>query len=82
MNKIYIGDGVYVEWDGYAFVLTTENGIEITNTIVLEPDVYHSLKLYCDAPPPATDAVDPADPHSVDPTPRASNSSSASDVIE
>ena len=37
--KRYLGDGVYVEFDGYALVLTAENGIEATNTIVLEPDV-------------------------------------------
>jgi hypothetical protein len=43
MAKRYIGDGVYVDFDGYALVLTTENGIEVTNTIVLEPEVYHNL---------------------------------------
>ncbi len=46
MSKTYIGDGVYCEFDGYAFVLTTENGIEITNTIVLEPEVYSALIKY------------------------------------
>jgi hypothetical protein len=42
-RKKYIGDGVYCEFDGYAFVLTTENGIDVTNTIVLEPEVYLNL---------------------------------------
>lgn len=46
MNKSYIGDGVYVEHDGYGLVLTTENGIEVTNSIVLEPEVYGALLKY------------------------------------
>lgn len=41
--KQYLGDGAYVEYDGYSLVLTTENGIEVTNRIVLEPDVYAAL---------------------------------------
>ena len=44
--KSYIGDGVYVEFDGYYLILTTENGIETTNRIVLEPDVYRFLTKY------------------------------------
>jgi hypothetical protein len=49
MNKEYIGDGVYVEFDGFAFVLTTErheNGVSRTETIVLEPDVFDALTRY------------------------------------
>jgi hypothetical protein len=42
-TKEYIGDGVYVSWDGYHVVLTTENGIETTNTIYLEPSVQIEL---------------------------------------
>ncbi len=44
--KEYIGDGVYVEHDGYALVLTTENGISVTNRIVLEAEVYEALTGY------------------------------------
>lgn len=44
--KQYLGDGVYIEFDGYSLILTTENGIEVTNTIYLEPDVYHALLVY------------------------------------
>jgi hypothetical protein len=43
MNKTYLGDGVYADFDGFAVVLTTENGMEVTNTIVLEPDVIWAL---------------------------------------
>lgn len=42
-TKMYLGDSVYCEFDGYAFVLTTENGEGPSNTIVLEPDVLQAL---------------------------------------
>jgi hypothetical protein len=45
--KLYIGDGVYAEIDGYGnLVLTTENGFETTNTIVIEDAVLSSLLVY------------------------------------
>lgn len=44
--KEYIGDSVYADFDGYAFVLTTENGIGPSNTIVLEPQIMEALKEY------------------------------------
>ncbi len=43
MDKTYIGDGCYAETDGYAVHLTTENGIDTTNRIVLEPEVLAAL---------------------------------------
>ena len=46
MEKRYIGDGVYVEFDGYGLVLTTEDGIGVTNRIVLEQEVYQSMVQY------------------------------------
>lgn len=45
-NKCYLGDGVYIAHDGYSLILTTENGISITNTIVLEPEVVAALSAY------------------------------------
>ena len=54
MSKEYLGDGAYVDFDGYALVLTTENGIHVTNRIVLEPEVYSALVRYVErlsAPP-------------------------------
>lgn len=45
-NKAYIGDGVYVEFDGYSVILTTENGIDTTNEIVLEPEVLRKFNEY------------------------------------
>ncbi len=41
--KHYLGDGVYVDWDGYGLVLTTEDGINVTNAIILEPEVFTAL---------------------------------------
>ncbi len=45
-GKRYLGDGAYVEFDGYAFVLTAEDGIRVTHRIVLEPEVYTALTRY------------------------------------
>lgn len=43
-HKCYLGDGVYVDVDGYGgLVLTTENGISVQNEIVMEASVYHAL---------------------------------------
>lgn len=41
--KEYLGDGVYAVFDGHAIVLTTENGVCITNTIYVEPQVLEAL---------------------------------------
>lgn len=48
INKQYIGDGVYAEFDDEraAVVLTTENGIEVTNIIVIDANVWGALKDY------------------------------------
>lgn len=45
MEKAYIGDGVYVEEGSFKgeVVLTTSNGMQDTNTIVLEPSVVKAL---------------------------------------
>lgn len=44
--KTYLGDSVYVDFDGYHLVLTTENGGDASNTIYLEPTVYTALTRY------------------------------------
>jgi hypothetical protein len=46
--KTYLGDGVYASCDGYHIRLTTENGIETTNEIFLEPAVARKLLEYYD----------------------------------
>ncbi len=49
-RKVYLGDGAYAEFDGYDVVLTTENGIEETNRIVLDPDVLSALLRFIEQP--------------------------------
>lgn len=47
MNKKYLGDGVYISFDGYHFILTVEDGTPVpTNTIYLEPTVMFALLEY------------------------------------
>ena len=41
--KKYMGDAVYADFDGYHIVLTTEDGIKVSNTIFLEPSVFDAL---------------------------------------
>jgi hypothetical protein len=45
-GKAYLGDSVYVDFDGVALWLTTEDGISETNRIGLEPAVYRALTEY------------------------------------
>lgn len=45
-KKAYLGDGVYVIEEYGGLTLTTENGISVTNTIFLEPEVYAALLKY------------------------------------
>jgi hypothetical protein len=42
-SKTYVGDGVYADWNRGELILTTEDGIRVTNVIVLEPTVLQSL---------------------------------------
>ena len=45
-HKVYIGDSVYADFDGYHVILTTENGAGPDNTIYLEPRVFDALVTY------------------------------------
>ena len=42
-NKDYIGEGVYVEYDGYSIWLKTGNPDNPTSKICLEPHVLNAL---------------------------------------
>lgn len=46
--KDYVGDGCYVDFDGFGIILTTENGIATTNMIYLEPDALAALNRYAE----------------------------------
>ncbi len=53
MKKAYLGDGVYVEYDGFHLVLTTEDGAHVTNSsskrICMEPQVIQAFHDYTKA---------------------------------
>ena len=42
----YIGDGVYVEYDGHSIILKANSHLEPTDTIYLEPAVLSALIKY------------------------------------
>lgn len=44
--KRYLGDGVYIEFDGDGFWLITSDGISDTNRIYIELEVYQALKAF------------------------------------
>lgn len=46
MHKTYLGDGVYASVEQGGLVLTTENGVSVTNTIVMEPEVLSAFLAY------------------------------------
>ena len=45
-QKIYLGDSVYAQTEGYYITLTTENGYGPSNTIHLEPQELRALMEY------------------------------------
>jgi|WetSurMetagenome_2_1015567.scaffolds.fasta_scaffold400748_1 hypothetical protein len=44
--KQYLGDGVYIDYNGFDCILTTEDGISTTNQIVMEPKVIEAFNRY------------------------------------
>jgi hypothetical protein len=42
----YIGDSVYMEFDGYSFLIFTDNGMGRENVIWLEPEVVNKMFAY------------------------------------
>ena len=47
-NKDYLGDGVYADFDGFGITLTAENGVTVSDTIYLEPQVLEALNRYAE----------------------------------
>lgn len=45
-SKMYLGDSVYVEYDGHDVRISTNNGEEDRNTIYLNPDIIINLLEY------------------------------------
>ena len=48
MNKEYLGDGLYVEFDGYQIRLFASNGMKDTGEVFLEPEVLRSFIKYAE----------------------------------
>ena len=48
IEKRYLGDSVYADFDGYHIILTTENGLpgDPSNRIALESDTLAALNKY------------------------------------
>jgi nitrogen-specific signal transduction histidine kinase len=46
VNKVYLGDSVYVEIERGMFKLTTENGMGPSNTIFMEVEVFDAFAEY------------------------------------
>ena len=44
--KRYLGDGVYAAVERGMVKLTTEDGVEVSNVVFLEPEVVEALKLF------------------------------------
>lgn len=45
-KKVYLGDGLYANFDGYQVALTAENGICVTNVVYLDPQVARAFEQY------------------------------------
>lgn len=43
IEKTYLADGIYFDFDGFSIVLTTENGFSVTNRIVFDPEAMTML---------------------------------------
>jgi hypothetical protein len=59
MHKEYLGDGAYVDFYGNVLTVTTEDGIDVQNTIVLEPEVFVMLWRYAQRAWPELSAIHP-----------------------
>ena len=47
-GKVYLGDGLYAQFNGFGIILTAENGVRVTNIVYLEMEVYEELKRFAE----------------------------------
>ena len=45
-NNRYLGDGVYISWDGYQIKLYTSDGVKVIDVIYLDPHIQVALTKY------------------------------------
>lgn len=43
MEKIYLGDGAYAAFDGNSIIVTAEDGIRATDTVILDTEALLAL---------------------------------------
>jgi hypothetical protein len=48
VTETYLGDGLYVEFDGYQLKLKANDNLYPTDTVYLEPQVYENLLKFVD----------------------------------
>lgn len=67
-ETVYLGDGLYAEFDGWQIELYASDGIHKTNQVYLEPTVLAAFNRYVDAlragdakPPSVFQAINSAD---------------------
>jgi hypothetical protein len=46
--KTYLGDGLYAQHDGYHFILTSENGVQVLQTVYLDQGVISAFQRFID----------------------------------
>lgn len=46
VDKEYLGDGLYVRFDGTSIWVTSENGVEVLDQIAFEPSVLFAFEGY------------------------------------
>lgn len=45
--KVYLGDGAFARFDGFAVWITTEDGVSVQNEVCLEPLGVQQLIAFC-----------------------------------
>lgn len=56
-DKVYLGDGLYAEYDGWQIKLYASNGVEATDTVYLEPSVLAAFERYVERLRSAADSA-------------------------
>ena len=45
-KRVYLGDGLYSEYDGYQFMLSASDGIRTHSVVYLEPKVLDNFLIF------------------------------------
>lgn len=50
-KKTYLGDKVYAYWQNNVLILITDNGVNVSNRIFLEPETLDALMMFTENAP-------------------------------